>query len=364
MSFHLIADDLTGALDTAAQFAIAQPVPVFWGRLPSPMPDRIAIDSGTREAGRDRARATVATLAHGLPDDPGTLRFAKLDSLLRGNSAAEISAWIAATAPRRTIIAPAFPFQGRATRGGRQGVRDADGGWRPVACDLAAELAAEGHAPTLCRPGDAVPEGVSLWDAETDADLARIAAAGLAASGSVLWCGAGGLAAALAGVSAPPTDDFPPPDLPRPVLGLFGTHHPATLAQLAQLPTIPATEAERVAAALAAEGTAFAVPGLPEGLDPDDAARCIAALFDRLVAGLDRPGTLIVAGGETLRALCGSLGAERLDLIGQVVPGVPLSILRGGRWDGVRVVSKSGAFGGPSLLARLLARAPSSECCT
>ena len=62
-------------------------------------------------------------------------------------------------------------------------------------------------------------------------------------------------------------DDFPPPDLPRPVLGLFGTHHPATLAQLAQLPTIPATEAERVAAALAAEGTAFAVPGLPEGLD-------------------------------------------------------------------------------------------------
>jgi len=33
---------------------------------------------------------------------------------------------------------------------------------------------------------------------------------------------------------------------------------------------------------------------------------------------------------------------------------VPASVMRGGRWDGVRVVSKSGAFGDPGLLARLL----------
>ncbi|WP_244439541.1 nucleotide-binding domain containing protein [Azospirillum baldaniorum] len=61
-----------------------------------------------------------------------------------------------------------------------------------------------------------------------------------------------------------------------------------------------------------------------------------------------------MSGGETLRALCGALGAGRLDLDGALLPGVPGSTLRGGAWDGVRVVSKSGAFGDPSLLRRLI----------
>ena len=41
--------------------------------------------------------------------------------------------------------------------------------------------------------------------------------------------------------------------------------------------------------------------------------------------------------------------------MGQVAPGVPRSILRGGAWDGVAVVSKSGAFGADSLWRDLLA---------
>src|SRR5689334_13269136 len=61
MRLYLIADDLTGALDTAAQFVGATgPVPVHWQGLPESMPTAsIALDSGTRDAGRDAARATV-----------------------------------------------------------------------------------------------------------------------------------------------------------------------------------------------------------------------------------------------------------------------------------------------------------------
>uniref|UniRef100_UPI0023428BEF four-carbon acid sugar kinase family protein n=1 Tax=Methylobacterium sp. B34 TaxID=95563 RepID=UPI0023428BEF len=82
----LIADDLTGALDTAAQFAIATgPIPVFWRTLShADAPTGAAIDSGTREATRDEARRRVAALAAGLPRTPGSLHYAKLDSLLRG----------------------------------------------------------------------------------------------------------------------------------------------------------------------------------------------------------------------------------------------------------------------------------------
>ncbi|MBS0559891.1 MAG: Hrp-dependent type III effector protein, partial [Proteobacteria bacterium] len=80
----------------------------------------------------------------------------------------------------------------------------------------------------------------------------------------------------------------------------------------------------------------------------------IAAALHRLVRDLPPPGTLLAAGGETLRGLCLSLGAHRLDIQGRLAPGLPRSILRGGPWDGVAVVSKSGAFGPPTLLCDLL----------
>jgi D-threonate/D-erythronate kinase len=41
--------------------------------------------------------------------------------------------------------------------------------------------------------------------------------------------------------------------------------------------------------------------------------------------------------------------------VGAILPGVPRSIMRGGRWDGVTIVSKSGAFGGPDLFQQLVA---------
>ena len=70
----------------------------------------------------------------------------------------------------------------------------------------------------------------------------------------------------------------------------------------------------------------------------------------------------MVAGGETLRGLCDALGATRLDVTGDVLSGIPRSVMRGGRWDGTIVVSKSGAFGTPDLLRDLIAaRAVSND---
>ncbi|WP_247873082.1 four-carbon acid sugar kinase family protein [Azospirillum sp. TSH64] len=363
----LIADDLTGALDTAAQFAaVTGPIPVYWQSLPYPtLPTELAFDSGTREATRDEARRRVASIAAGLPRSPGSLHYAKLDSLLRGHAGAEIAAWIAATAPDHVIVAPAFPYQGRITRGGIQLARGDDArSWTPVASDLRADLEQEGFAVQPCCPGAAVPAGVSLWDAETDADLDAVAAAGLALNERVLWCGSSGLAGALArqlGAAVADTDTL---RLPLPILGLFGTNHPAMTAQIdacpehvLALPDGGSTSATVLAQRLDRDDIALATLALPGGLARSDAAQRIEREFARLVRRLDPPGTLLVAGGETLRGLCLALDADRLDLDGHVWPGVPCSILRGGRFDGVRVISKSGAFGDPSLLRRLLALA-------
>jgi D-threonate/D-erythronate kinase len=48
------------------------------------------------------------------------------------------------------------------------------------------------------------------------------------------------------------------------------------------------------------------------------------------------------------------LRARALLVDGEPLPGVPRSALEGGLWDGAAVISKSGAFGDPSLLIRLV----------
>jgi len=357
MSHHvlrLIADDLTGALDSAAELTgLCGPVPLRWDGAAM---GSLAMDSGTREASRDVAAARLRALAPVLRG--ADIAFKKNDSLLRGHVAAELAACMAVGDWRHVVIAPAFPAQGRITRGGRVLVRQADGTLVPVAADLGTLLAAEGLEARRGDPSAPLPPGLSLFDAEDDTDLARIVALGRAASGPVLWCGSGGLARALAGTATAEASTA----LLAPVLGLFGSDQGATARQLAAcgdnaigIAAGDQADAARVARLMDKAGVAMVRVALPDGLDRADAARRIAAVMAGLTQRLNAPGTLVAAGGETLRTICAALGASGLDAMGIVQPGVPRSVLRGGSWDGVAVVSKSGAFGGDTLWRDLLA---------
>jgi uncharacterized protein YgbK (DUF1537 family) len=280
--------------------------------------------------------------------------FKKLDSLLRGNPAAELAACLGDGAWRHVVLAPAFPAMGRVTRGGVQFARSGSG-WAPRA-DLAAMLAAEGLAARRPDPHAVLPDGVSIFDAESEGDLAHIVACGRAARGPVLWCGSGGLAAALATGRPAPRDMA----LRGPVLGFIGSDQPVAARQHAACGAVALRIAEagsegRITAMLRERGAAMVGFALPDATPRADAAARIAATIGALVAALPRPGTLLVAGGETLRAVCRALRVDALDAIGLVAPGVPRARLRGGPWDGVDVVSKSGAFGGDALWRDLLA---------
>ncbi len=349
-TLRLLADDLTGALDSAAQFVPRLgPITCF---LDPPLlpPPSCALDTGTRERSGEAAAAAVRARA-GLFAGAG-IAFKKIDSLLRGHEAMEIAACLSASPFRAAVIAPAFPAQGRVTRSGRQFARGPQG-WTPVATDLAAALAALGHPVRHARPGDPAPDGVSLWDAETDDDLARIVAAGRAAGGPVLWCGTAGLAAALAGAAA-----APPAALARPLLGLFGSDHVAMRAQLALCAAhhvaLSTSGGATLRARLAADGVALASFALPPGLARDEAAGRIAAMIETALTPMPDLRTLVVAGGETLRDVVRVLGASHLLVLGQMRPGVPVSRPGDGAWQSVRIVSKSGAFGAPDLLRQLL----------
>lgn len=353
---RLLADDLTGALDTAAELVgVTGPVHAFWhGAIPSELPANAAVDSGTRELDAAAAVAVVARLAPVLAG--AELAYKKVDTLLRGPTLAEVAA-CARAGWEHAVFAPAFPFQGRATRGGVQYARNAEGRWSAVGGDIVAALRAFGVRAQSGRPDAPLPPGVSVFDAEADTDLARIAALRRGASGPVLWIGAGGLAQALA--AGAPGEAIAP--LPTPILGLFGSDQAVTAGQLAacgpdwmRLPDGGRASAERMVTQLRDRGRALASLDLPPGLARNEAAQRIDAELGRLAAAQPRPGTLLVAGGETLRGLCLSLGTHGLEVQGRIVPGLPRSIMRGGRWDGVTVISKSGAFGTPTLLRDLL----------
>jgi uncharacterized protein YgbK (DUF1537 family) len=354
---RLLADDLTGALDTAAEFvALCGPFDVTWPEaLSTNSSPNLAIDSGTRELAKAGSVEIVGRLAPLLHE--GMIAYKKVDSLLRGAWAAELGACLRSGHWASCVVAPAFDYQGRRTRDGQQFARTPEGDWCPVGKNLLAQLNAENIDARRGRPDTLSHGGVQVFDAESDRDLDRVVEMGRRLAAPVLWCGSGGLAGALArGNRADVTRH-----LKKPVLGLFGSDQVVTASQLEACgeATLMLAEGDSGSAArlhrkLADDGVALVKFSLAEGLSRTEAARRIAREMTSLIGVLDPPGTLIVAGGETLKAVCVALGAQALQVTGRIVPGLPRSILQGGRWAGVEVISKSGAFGTRELWRDLL----------
>ena len=352
---RLLADDLTGALDSSAEFTgLFGAITVVWPD--SPVPDlkgSLSIDSGTRERDVPHAFARAMRLAPMLQG--ATIAFKKIDSLLRGPWIAELDACLRTGYWDACIVAPAFPYQGRGTRRGQQYAASPDGGWQAVGADIITRL--RQHAIDA-RPGRIDAElspGVTAFDAESDDDLVRVVEIGRRHNGRVLWCGSGGLASALAAGAEVATSR----KILAPVLGIFGSDHAATAAQLARCtranvpPSGTRIDLEAVRRQLAA-GLAFARLHAPEGSSREETARHFEEDIARLVRVIEPPRTLIISGGETLKALCLAAGAHALKVTGRLEPGVPRSVIEDGAWKGVEVISKSGAFGPPDLWWKLL----------
>lgn len=357
MRVRLLADDRTGAIDTAVRFVpFAGPLLVRWDFAKAlSSTGNLAFDLGTREL-TDACSTKLATSASELLRG-ADLAYLKCDSLLRGSVAQEIAACLQSQHFDHCIIAPAFPAQRRVTRNGRQwaaaqGIDE----WRLVGPDLAAQLKEFGFSVRKCRSGESTPPGVSLWDAETIQALRQIVAEGRRLPGSVLWCGTAGLAEAIAGAEPLGVEA-----ISSPLLALVGTDHPVTLRQLTQVePYRVVFDPEDAAGTVAIEahlerkGAAVVTARMPAIPDRHLAASRIGESFTNLLAELPQPGSLLVTGGETLSRVCAALGAEALEVQGEIEPGIPVSVLKGGKWKGVRVISKSGAFGNEGLIRRLI----------
>ena len=340
----------------------------------------------SRAASRVRRRVATARVAG------DTLVYQKIDSTLRGNVGAECAALLAGLDRRLAVVAPAFPANRRTTVAGVQLVDGVPVHETAAARDPAHPMHAESVAAALRSGADLPSVGVGLTavrgpdpaailrsfadthrrafavvDAETDADLTAIARAVLSLGDRALPVGSAGLAAQLArltsllplgegpGEGATPARPSFPRSL-RPLL-VIGTVNPATHAQVDAVAQVTARQdpfahsaAARAAEQLAGGPALLVTPSRRLDVPSVEVARRFARAVVRVV---DRtpPDGLVLTGGDTARAVLTALGARAIDLVDEVLPGMPVGLAVGGRLDGRPVVTKAGGFGPPDALA-------------
>ncbi len=328
----IIADDLTGALDSAAPFAmrgIATSVAVSVGALSQALASGariVSVSTDSRDmtpgAAKEAVRAALTCLPYGTPV------FKKVDSRLKGNVAVELDA----IPHQRSLVVPAIPEFGRLTRNGRIygfGVSE------PI--DIAARLGK--HAGTAD-----VPDIESVQDIDTALMQPHD-----------LVVGARGLADAMSREMAT-TDHSPELALPTSAAYcVIGSTDPITLAQLSHLrDTFPGLADVR-----APNGEAGAYDGPLSRLtllqatpgSSHESGKAVATALGESLKQLSPPpdALLVLSGGATAQVILGILGVEVLELVGEVLPGLPIALA--GR---LTVVTKSGGFGDPDTLSRLL----------
>ena len=383
----IVADDLTGAADTAVAFARrGLETLIVLDDGPLPAADVLAISTESRHRTEEAARERVAVAARRLTaaiDPTGSIVYKKIDSTLRGHPGAELDAVMTILGFEQALAAPAFPGQGRTTVGGLQLVRglplaETHFGMEVGTSRVEERLAAPGRLCVLLdlarlRAGvDAARDliaaagpGVVVADAETDTDLTTLVEASRR-SGLRLLCGSAGLAAALAAslpaVTKRAADVVPATRVPS--LVVAASRHPRTLTQvevlrLAGVPILVPSPvffagAEREAQQLADQAAAtldrrgalvFTSVGLDDlPHDPLLVATRLAEVVLRLTVR-SAPGGLILTGGDVASAVCERLGATAIRLRGEVEPGMPWGTLEGGAAPGACLITKAGGFG-------------------
>lgn len=354
---RILADDLTGALDCAAAFGAG--VPVHLGQPASAAaPGLDVVATATRDLELAQMRALLAPCVPWLRG--ADIAFKKVDSLLRGNTLDEVD-WLARQGGfQGLVMVPAFPSQGRVTRGGQQWWVRRGQDDTAVAGNLADGLRARGWT-VHTGPQPPVPgAALSAWipDVINDPDLDHILARASQGRDAWLWCGSAGLAQALARQRSAPLVLHSQP-LPAaaggqagPLMLVSASHHAVSRGQWQKLRQSP--WGPHCHAGVEAVGWAQSGPGHPllldlcaaEPLRHEQAARLLAHQAATIAQQAPRPRSLVVVGGDTLLALCHALGARGLQSDTPLArSGWGCARMLGGRWDGVLCHSRSGAFG-------------------
>jgi uncharacterized protein YgbK (DUF1537 family) len=388
----IVADDLTGAADSAAACRGAGlrarvVVGDAWPKAQDLTPV-VALSTDSRRLAAEDAAARVRAAVAQAPDKAHLIWYKKVDSTLRGNLGAELDAALDTLGRGRiAVVCPAFPAQERGVEDGflvhsgtpartvhlasrlrEQSARKVEEVHLATVRSKSAELAAALQA--------AATAGAQILavDALTHDDLEVILQAARAGLEDPLLAGSAGLAGVVA---AELTAHWPakaqgaslaPAKGEGPVLAVVGSGSRMAHAQIA---AVQEKDAARVRVLDRTWSTMDLVSAgnRPAGdwlihlpLPPSDAvlegpsARVEAARLADLSADVVRrlqPATMIVVGGDTATYVMQALGLREMEVVEELLPGVPLLVGQDRDGRPCTLALKAGNFGDEGTLAQL-----------
>jgi len=395
----IIADDLTGALDTGAQFAnrgiktaVLADGEINFDALDVDA-EALSVNARSRHLPRGAAYAAVYAIARKAADYKIPHIYKKTDSTLRGNVGAELQAAADGSGADKIFFVPAYPDNGRTTADGIHYVHGA-----PLAATHFARdpfnPVRESFVPNILKRQtdmeikivrtDAAPDfsrGIHVFDAETNDDLTRIGAILKSAGETALLAGCAGFAAAL-----PPMIGFNARKIEeivyeKNILLVSGSVNDVSIKQvdtarahgyrgavLTPEQKLRPDYAESAGCAafvndmqkiLRAEKFAY-IAAVGDKTDMAECARYAEAngiapetVHERIVKNIGKiikktAGTdlrnLFVFGGDTLQGILDELGVRALRPVAEICPGVVFSKISHDEYN-FNLITKSGGLG-------------------
>lgn len=397
----IIADDLTGANDTGVQYVkngyttrvkILNDNTVTGQIFDS---DVVVINTDTRPMPSQEAYDKVYALAKQLGELPQLeYIYKKVDSLMRGNPAPELEAILDATGASVAFVASAFPENGRIVTDGTLMMPDGKQVDITNIFNTETSKKAIGVRLSIIREGvdrlaafltEQMAKGASIFvfDTVDNKDLALISdAAMLVKSDKKVFCGSAGLAKQLgrkkkACVKYEGT-----------TFVVVGSRSATTAHQVRMMketfhcPVVVVNSKEIIegqyekavndavqkSTCLYDSGKKLVVIAidslfeeytlvLRESAENAEKSLLVAESLGDIVKRLFdhiKPVTFVATGGDTAFQLCHALGSAGMELTDEIVPGVPIGILKEGMADGCSMVTKSGGFGEEDTLVKVI----------
>jgi uncharacterized protein YgbK (DUF1537 family) len=381
----IVADDLTGAMDSAGPFA---EIGVETWVVAAPMQcdpativraSVVSVNTDSRHLPAAQAATRVRDIVRRIGPEAFDVVVKKIDSTLRGNVVAETLALLETSGRRGAVIAPAFPAQGRTVKSGVVHVNGVPLAETAFARDALSPppLAPLQQVFAEARPGlDVAVAGaaddfgsgsnIRVWiaDGATDADLAATVNAVQNQLGELLLAGSAGITKPLARACfGAAVAQAVPEKLTGTIVFAVGSRAIQSAEQVESLLQEPGTRMLHAPNGRLPQQEFPVVRNLvlkattgEEGKEGD--ARQVAADMARNAIDAARrmhAQALVATGGDTAFAILTVTGNPALQVLGDLMPGIPYARIR---VDGAPLwlVTKAGGFGGRDTFRQIARR--------
>ena len=395
----LIADDLTGSLDTGLQFrkkGLTTVVPLDWNR-PWPRAEALVLNTHSRNLPGNIAYRKVFRICRRLK--AGGI-YKKIDSTMRGNVGKEALAILNSQKIAKAIVVPTVPVMGRAVEGGILRVHGtpllrtayARDPFHPIwTSRVSSLLEKETGEPVgfigikevrkgpfhLAQKIQKTPARLLSLDAVLQSDLKIIAQACNLLPGHLLPCGSVGLADELNLSFQREESKLKRKGPRRPLLIISASRNPTTATQIeiarnhSFFPLVEPDLGRLTNPRTSGSEAKAAAQRLVEVLSRGDGAVLTTTFQEHLhgketmipkilgkaavsLLGKLRLGGLVLTGGDLAMGVCERLSSSALRIEEEVLPGIPCSTLTDGPFKGLRMVTKAGGFGEKDALWRII----------